>query len=148
MQFDPREDGITHINIYSRANTSLGKALSNWTPCTIKTSIGEFRSIEGLIFFMGSFDDRLRKAVGFEAKQLGEKLDRGIRLPDDIFKKIIIEGMKSKLIYLDKKLFEEFFMSKLPLTHYYRYDTKVIEIPKWQWQVEEWEKIRREVIHP
>ena len=142
MKFDPREDGITHINIYSKGHTMLGRVLSNWTPCTIKTSIGDFKSIEGLIFYMGCFDERLRKLVGYEASKLGKELDRGIRLPDDVFKRLIVEGMISKINHINKELRNEFFLTKLPFTHYYAYDNKVVDIPKWQWQVEAWGKLK------
>jgi hypothetical protein len=143
MQFDPREEGITHINIYSKSNSTIGRVLSNWIPCTIETSIGEFRSIEGLIYYLGSFVEQLRGMVGYDAKKFGEKCDRGIRLPEDIFRRIIIEGMESKLEHINRNILKEFINSDLPLTHYYCYDGKVVEIPKWQWQVEEWEKIRK-----
>lgn len=145
MKYDPREDGITHINIYSKAQTTLGRALSNWTPCTINTSIGQFRSIEGLIFYLGSFDERLRDVVGFEAKQLGEQLDRGIRLPEDVFRRIVTEGMYSKIEHLTPEFQKQFKFSKLPFTHYYTYGNKVIDIPKWEWQIKVWEKIREEL---
>jgi len=145
MKYDPREDGITHINIYSKAQTTLGRALSNWTPCTINTSIGQFRSIEGLIFYLGSFDERLRDVAGFEAKQLGEQLDRGIRLPEDIFRRIVTEGMYSKIEHLTPEFQKQFKFSKLPFTHYYTYGNKVIDIPKWEWQIKVWEKIREEL---
>lgn len=145
MKYDPREDGITHINIYSKAQTTLGRALSNWTPCTINTSIGQFRSIEGLIFYLGSFDERLRDVFGFEAKQLGEQLDRGIRLPEDIFRRIVTEGMYSKIEHLPPEFQKQFKFSKLPFTHYYTYGNKVIDIPKWEWQIKVWEKIREEL---
>jgi hypothetical protein len=123
----------------------MGRFLSNWTPCIVETSIGDFRSIEGLIFYLGSFDESLRVLAGYEAKQSGEKLDRGIRLPQDVFKRFIVEGMESKLEHMNRELFNQFISSDLPLTHYYRYDTKVIEIPKWQWQVEEWERLKKRI---
>lgn len=145
MKYDPREDGITHINIYSKAQTTLGRALSNWTPCTINTSIGQFRSIEGLIFYLGSFDERLRDVFGFKAKQLGEQLDRGIRLPEDIFRRIVTEGMYSKIEHLTPEFQKQFKFSKLPFTHYYTYGNKVIDVPKWEWQIKVWEKIREEL---
>jgi len=145
MKYDPREDGITHINIYSKAQTTLGRALSNWTPCIINTSIGQFRSIEGLIFYLGSFDERLRDVFGFKAKQLGEQLDRGIRLPEDIFRRIITEGMYSKIEHLPPEFQKQFKFSKLPFTHYYTYGNKVIDVPKWEWQIKVWEKIREEL---
>lgn len=142
--FDPAEDGITHINIYSRSLTKLGRLLSNWDKCHIETSIGKFYCIEGLIFFLGSFDDRFRKTYGFEAKKLGEELDRGIRLPEDVFKRLIVEAMNKK-VWSNDELRSLLKNSTLPLTHYYTYGKKVINIPKWQWQVDEWEKIRKEL---
>jgi len=147
MNFDPKEEGITHINIYSKANSPVGRVLSNWTACTIETSIGKFRSIEGLIFYLGSFDEKLRKLVGYEAKQYGEKVDRGIRLPEDIFRRIIVEAMESKLQHMNVDILNKFLSSALPLTHYYCYGTKVVDIPKWQWQVEEWQKLRKRLRH-
>jgi hypothetical protein len=147
MKFDPKEEGITHFNIYSKANSQVGRVLSNWIPCTIETSIGEFRSIEGLIFYLGSFNEQLRGMVGYDAKKFGEKVDRGIRLPEDIFRRIIIEGMESKLEHVNREIFNKFIFSDLPLTHYYHYDNMIHEIPKWQWQVDEWEKIRKRLRH-
>lgn len=142
MRFDPAEDGITHINIYSKGQTKLGRYLSNWADHKIDTQLGPFRTIEGLIFYMGSFDERLRKTTGFESKELGEQIDRGIRLPDDVFKRIIKDAMRLKLV-TNGQMLGELFRSTLPLTHYYVYGKKVIEIPKWQWQVDEWERLRK-----
>ena len=143
MKINPYEDGETHINIYSKANTFLGKCLSNWWDYTVECSLGQFRCIEGLIFYLGSFDENLRSMNGFEAKKYGSQVDRGIRLPEDIFKRIIIEAMRDKLSNPNfRRSLKE---SKLPLTHYYVYSGKPVFIPKWDWQVEEWEKIRKEL---
>ena len=144
MIYDPREDGITHINIYSKANTQLGRYMSNWTKDYINTELGEFDSIEGLIYYMGSFDPKLRRLSGFEAKEYGEKVDRGIRLPTDIFRGIIVGAMENKVLG-NNHLHSLLKASTLPLTHYYTYGNKVIEIPKWQWQVAEWDIIRKEI---
>lgn len=138
---DPREDGITHINIYSKGQTQLGRYMSNWTKDYINTELGEFDSIEGLIYYMGSFDPKLKNLSGFEAKEYGEKADRGIRLPQDIFRRIIVDAMENKIL-ANNHLLSLLKQSTLPFTHYYTYGNKIIEIPKWQWQVEEWEKLR------
>lgn len=140
----PNEDGITHINIYSKAQTPLGRGLSNWDICNIETSMGKFKTIEGLIFFMGSFDGRFRDMTGFDAKYNGNKLDRSIRIPEEIFKEKIIEAMWAKL-YRSKPLLNLLKESTLPLVHYYNYSGKMIFAPKWDWQVQEWEKIREEL---
>lgn len=141
--FNPEDDGITHINIYSKGKTELGRKLSNWSHTYIETSIGGFDSIEGLIFYLGSFDERLRKLSGYNAKKLGEELDRGIRLPEDVFRRLVVEAMKRK-VEADNQLETFLKRSTLPLTHYYCYGGKVINISKWQWQIDEWEKIRQQ----
>ncbi len=144
MQFDPKEEGITHINIYSKAQSPLGRYLSNFDRCWVTTSLGEFASIEGLIYFMGSFDERLRTVSGLNAKSIGEVCDRQIRLPEDIFKRIIVEAMWNKVHANDhlKALLKE---CELPLTHYYVYVNKIVHVPKWNWQIEEWNKIRKQL---
>ena len=114
-------DGIDHINIYSKGKTPLGKFLSNWYEQPIYISIGKFRCIEGLIFFLGSFDDKFRTYNGWTAKKKGDCGDRHIRLPDDVFKRYIKEAMIAKLNQhlVMKRIFKE---NKLPLTHYYVYN--------------------------
>lgn len=136
------QDGINCINIYSKAMTPLGRSLSNWADCHIIISLGYFRTIEGLIFFLGSFDDKFRKKAGHDAKFCGDKLDRNIRLPEDIFKRIIIEAMNEK-VRKDINLQEALIESELPFVHYYNYSGKKIFAPKWDWQIQEWENIRR-----
>lgn len=144
MKYNLLDDGKTHINIYSKANTFLGKQMSNWYDSTVECSLGEFRCIEGLIFYLGSFNEHLRSMTGYEAKTHGQKFDRNIRLPEDVFKRIIIEAMWSKVRTV-KTLKEGLKKSTLPLTHYYNYAGKAITVPKWNWQIEAWENIRKEL---
>lgn len=141
MLFNPKEEGLTHINIYSKAQSSLGRSLSNFERCDIVTSIGKFQSIEGLIYFLGSFDNRLRTVSGLNAKSIGKVLDRKIRLPDDVFKQLVIEAM---MVKADKYRIS-IKQSTLPFTHYYCYGNKIVDIPKWDWQVKEWETIRDKI---
>lgn len=137
---NPENDGIDHINIYSRGATELGRILSNWHESRITTSLGYFSTIEGLIFYLSSFDNSLRNVIGFLAKTKGPALDRGIRLPEDIFKRLIIEAMEIKAS--QPKIRDLLIKSELPFKHYYTYYGKVRLTPKWDWQVEEWERIR------
>lgn len=144
MNFDPKEEGITHINIYSKAQSPLGRYLSNFDRCHINTALGEFASIEGLIYYMGSFDERMRDVSGLNAKSIGEVVDRKIRLPEDVFKRIIVEAMWNKVHANDhlKSLLKD---CTLPLTHYYVYGNKIVHVPKWDWQVDEWNNIRKQL---
>lgn len=50
--YKPEEDGIDHINIYSRGKTELGRVLSAFSECDISKSYGEFKSIEGLYHYL------------------------------------------------------------------------------------------------
>lgn len=138
-------DGIDFINIYSKAETPLGRFLSNWTQCELDTRVGEFESIEGLIFFLGSFESPLKLAHGYQAKKLGEQLDKGIRLPEELFKEIIVEAMECKIVLTDRKIVEAFKDSTLPFVHFYEYGGKRIVPTKWLWQIEAWEEIREKM---
>lgn len=144
MNKDELQDGINCINIYSQGQTALGKSLSNFADCRIDISLGYFRTIEGLIFFLGSFDNSFRIKSGPAAKKDGKRLNRNITLPEDIFKGLIIEAMEAKLAK-DEGLTEALRDSTLPLVHYYNMHGNKVFIPKWDWQVAEWERIRSEL---
>lgn len=137
------KDGVDYINIYSQGLTPLGRSLSNWNG-VVSTRLGFFRSLEGFIFFLGSFDASLRGMGGAEAKSKGDKLDRGIRLPQDVFRELIVEAMYDK-IKRDPGLALALKENTLPLVHYYSYSGKKIFAPKWDWQVKEWENIAKEL---
>jgi hypothetical protein len=53
MDIKPSEDGVTHINVYSRGNTELGRLLSNFahTPFS-HPEFGEFASVEGFWYWL------------------------------------------------------------------------------------------------
>lgn len=138
------QDGINCINIYSKGMTPLGKSLSNWSECNITISLGKFRTLEGLIFYLGSFDEKFRKMSGAEAKAAKEKLTRNIKLPEDIFKRFVIEAMWAK-VNGDKDLKQAIKESALPFVHYYNYSGKKQFVPNWDWQIQEWEKIRQQL---
>lgn len=144
MILNPNTDSVDHINIYSRGVTQLGRFLSNFTLCPIEISLGKFNSLEGLIYFLGSFDNSLRSLHGNEAKELGRAIDRGIRLPKDVFESLIHEAMRAKLDAnpLMKDLFTK---STLPFSHYHVKSGIARAVPKWNWQIELWEEIRADL---
>jgi hypothetical protein len=142
MYFDPKEEGITHINIYSKAQSPLGRYMSNFDRCHITISIGDFASIEGLIFYLGSFNEKLRDVSGANAKALGNIVDRNIRLPEDVFRRFVVEAMEHK-VDANGHLRHLLETCDLPFTHYYVYGNKKVEVQGWDWQVQEWDKIRK-----
>lgn len=140
------EDGLTHINVYSRGATELGRLLSNFAhiPITVPND-GTFHSIEGYWYWLSAHDDRLRTVWGVEAKRLGRML-RGANVTryDHIFQRKIIIALEAKLhafpriTYLMRK-------TTAPFVHYYvTNDSRVIDhTTKSQWMLNIFENWRR-----
>lgn len=141
FEMNPEQDGITHINVYSRGNESLGRALSNISECNIEHPFyGHFRTLEGLWFFMktGHQHDKFRILKGMAARQEGKDME-SVHFP--LFNKMFKLGMLEKLErnpQLQKQLVE----NELPLAHYYVYGKKVIPQTHHQWQLDYWMLLR------
>jgi len=145
---DPNEDGITHINVYSKGRTIIGRLLSNFahTPFT-HPKYGRFHSVEGFIYWMGSGDEALRLMYGPQAKEYGRKAaENKKRLPVWEFKQAIIEALRCKI---EQNIKVRFYLrserADLPFVHYYVYGNKVITVPQWDWVIEELDKLRKEL---
>lgn len=145
---NPKDDGKTHINIYSKGQTSLGRILSNFahTPVDLGED-GRFASLEGYWYWLlSNKDDKaevLRTAYGWEAKRLGREL----RCPDwpttEEFVEKFSEAMWAK-VNQNPHIFEMLQRSELPFKHYYVYGNgaKVVDVPEGQWIIDTWEDIR------
>jgi len=57
MTIKVEEDGVTHINIYSKGRTTLGQMLSNFEDSPFTCEDGNFRSIEDYWYWL-SVDNR------------------------------------------------------------------------------------------
>lgn len=140
---NPEEDGVTHINIYSKAKTELGRFLSNFSYSPIITEDGQFNSLEGYWYWLGTTHpekDKLRKLSGFKAKQIGRDLKALDWQDSDEFKRKICNAITYKIT--NSKFKQEFFDSKLPFCHYYNYGGKVVEPEDEKWVIEHIEKLR------
>lgn len=148
MILDPEKDGITHINVYSKGNTPLGKFLSNFTPIPIVTKEdGEFMSVEGYWYWLlcepTSSRDQLRKLYGFQAKSLGRALSINKNWPIDEneeFKNKILYAIRYKI--MNSTFLDEFKNSALPFEHYYVFSGKVLETNRGRWMLEFLESFR------
>lgn len=143
----PSEDGITHINIYTRGKTPLGRKATNLADIpTYHPTLGSFRTVEGLYYFCktGKTDDQYRVISGFDAKKLGQSQPM-------VWNKDFQKEVRVAIIY--KVMHSEEILSLLkqadptiPFTHYYYYgtsDNPVVRQPKGhEWQVELWEAMR------
>lgn len=140
-------DGIDFINIYSKASTPVGRYLSNWSKGEFHTLHGDFKSIEGLIYYMGSFDPKLRDLYGYEAKKYGQSVDKGHRSNTMVFRTVVQHAMMEKWLAMEEDMKNTLCYGRyteLPLVHYYEYGGNRITVPEWDWQIKLWEKFRKE----
>ena len=135
---NPENDGIDHINVYSKGKTELGKFLSNFAYSLIETEDGLFSSIEGYWYWLGHNDDRLRKLSGFEAKKLGRELGAPDWIDSEEFKEKIKKAITIKLNSNEavELLDANSDLLDLPLAHYYVYKGKVVEPKDGEWILE------------
>lgn len=132
VKLKPENDGVDHINIYSKGKTTLGRFLTNFAYSPIDTEDGKFNSIEGYWYFLGCGDESLRKLSGFLAKKVGR--DNGS--PDwqdtEVFKRKILDAIDNKL-QRNSQMKDLLIDCKLPLVHYYVYGNKVVCPKDGQW---------------
>lgn len=140
--FNPENDGLDHINVYSKGRTSLGRDLTNFSYSPINLpEDGKFNSVEGYWYWLSSKDDKLRSLHGFKAKQYGRAIRADDWLEDEKFKKKIKLAIKIK-IESNPDLMRKFRTSSLPFAHYYVYGGKVVMVPKSDWIIEYLEELR------
>lgn len=145
MDITPETDGKTHINIYSKGKTLLGRMLSNMSGYKIDTVDGRFDCVEGYWYWLatGCQHNELRTASGFKAKERGRELLKGFTEypPADEFRLKITLALVSKLI-LNPEIVKELKKSSLPFTHYYVYSDKVIFPEGGIWLIDVWSMLR------
>lgn len=119
--WDPREDGVTHVNVYSKAATALGRLLSNFAHTPFECEDGRFASVEGYWYWLGTSDprrERLRELHGYEAKRIGRELRSADWQQHVEFKRKIRAAIRAKLL-AHRKILAQLRVCTLPLAHYY-----------------------------
>lgn len=148
MSFNPAEDGVTHINVYSKGATPLGRLLSNFARTPLHLPDGPFASLEGYWYWLGvqaPHGEPLREVSGATAKQLGRTLRERYpapELPD--FQQRITTAMTIKVAQ-HADLRKQLEQSTLPFAHYYYYgsptNAKVVDAG-FPWITSHWELLR------
>ncbi len=154
--FTPDKDGITHINVYTKSNTQLGKLLSNLADVSIEhPKYGHFESLEAFWYWLvlDKTNHELKDMTGFEAKKFGSKninedYEEIIKSKD--FRDNFKTGIRAKLLQNPEILDLLIESNDLPLSHYYFYspkdgnlaNAKVMYKDKHQWQLDYIEEIR------
>lgn len=143
---DPKEDGISHINIYSKGATELGRYLSNFADCHIDTEDGYFRTVEGYWYWLGCKDDRLRNLEGWACKKLGRELRVSDWNNDPSFEKKILRAIAEKIVSRPACVTWMVQSGTLPFFHYYTYGSKVIMPKEGLWMVDFITQFRDELV--
>jgi hypothetical protein len=148
---NPLEDGISHINVYTKGRTRLGRLLTNLADVQLKhPTYGMFRTAEGLWYYLktGCKHESLRAMTGFEAKKYGNTLEV---VWNQDFKEQFLLGIRAK-VERNVELFDLLKGSDLPFAHYYYYGSpyadnppKVVYPRDSDWQMEFFEELRKEL---
>ena len=142
--FEPKNDGIDHINVYSKGKTEIGRLLSNFAHTPFVCGGKKYASVEGFWYYLktGCRHEHIRNIHGYLAKQEGRKYETVII---DDFESQVLEAIRCKFRQ-NKELLKQFVETKLPLAHYYWYgeieNPKVYHLPQFQWIINELERIR------
>lgn len=151
VELTPVDDGETHINIYTRGKTRLGRLATNLADVPIVHPVfGSFRTAEGLYYWLktGKNDDLYRILGGFQAKQKGsnDTIVWNSNFFIEFGSAIVHKVNQSEEI----KALLKSFRPDLPFTHYYFYGSPsnaVVRNTKGhEWQVALWEDIRKTLI--
>jgi hypothetical protein len=141
----PLEDGTTHINIYTKGQTTLGRWLSNLAEIPVEIDGVKFRSMENYWFWLQASDEakpKLVRCTPWHAKNYFKTnpSDRVRHITDEPCLELFKHAMKLKL-FQHPAMAKVFAESTLPLTHYYQYGGKPVHAG-YEWIVEHWESIR------
>lgn len=134
----PEEDGITHVNVYSKGATPLGQVLSNFAYTPFTCEDGDFNSIEAYWYWLGTPEEKrdvLRFTSGAYAKRLGKELhSKTVWLDESEFIQKICAAIDAKLKQYPsiQRALEK---CELPLTHYYVYNGKAVEPTENKWVI-------------
>lgn len=134
-------DGIDHINVYSKGKTELGRWLSNFTYSPFEhPDHGWFASVEGYWYWLktGMRYESLRTLHGFAAKKQGRKYPT---VRQDDFEKFIEKALYAKVIQHPDKI-PLIGSSNLPFMHYYVYNDVIHHVDGGVWIMEILEDIR------
>jgi hypothetical protein len=150
FNINPADDGITHINVYTKGNTELGRLLSNMahTPFTYKDRYGtifQLLNVEQYWYYRKlsplTTDSRLQRLFslnGFAAKKLGQEIQKSLNLRAvdsesiECFRYDILHCIQSK-IFQNKRLLTLLLNNTLPFKHYYVYNGRVTNLPEYDW---------------
>ena len=149
VNYLPVNEGVDHINVYSKSKLLVGRQLSNFHFAPFRhTQDGDFMSVEGYWYWLatGSKHDEFRVLSGVTAKtegQLRVKKSGRVDVPD--FNERVLEAIRCKLRQ-HRDILDNLTNTTLPLTHYYWFgeitEPKIVTLEKHMWIIDEITRIR------
>ncbi len=145
----PVNEGIDHINIYSKSKLLVGRQLSNFQLAPFKhTQDGEFLSVEGYWYWLatGGTRDEFRFLSGVTAKTEGkQRIKKSGRIEVANFNERVLEAIRCKLRQ-NRTILKNLTDTTLPLTHYYYFGDinkpDIVRLDQHQWMIDELVRIR------
>lgn len=110
-------DGVDHINAYSKSECELGRMLSNFYHYELNIDGIIFNSLEAYWYYLLTDDDSIAFMSGNEAKQYGKSLTR-IKEVDEEFKNKFKSALEIKIETVPD-LKNMLVKSTQPILHYY-----------------------------
>lgn len=154
--YDPSEDGKTHLNVYSKGRTEVGRFLTNLAHTPFEHPIwGPFQSVEGFWYwyFSPKRSDKLRELHGVEAKMVGRVLSKRKDNKDGFAITPIQKSVIREVIRFKVRKYPEMWPAiarteGLPFVHYYVVPGGgIIDMTeKYQWVMDELTDIRSKLV--
>ena len=145
IKYLDKDDGITHINVYSKGKTELGRLLSNFAHTPFKYNNEIFQSVESYWYYSKTGNLDFKDLIGYKAKECYRNKYPKNYKGSNPSKEQLKEIYKLKLQHHPniKKLL---LQNNLPLAHYYIMDGKQIDANEFLWTVKLWEEIKDELL--
>lgn len=143
QKWKPQNDGVDHINVYSKGKTELGRALSNFAATPFHLDGVRFVSVESYWYYMilRNYPDKQKEVatlVGWKAKSYGRE---SVAFPaEPPTKQQLLNAYMAKV--QENRWIEPLLLAnKLPFAHYYVYGGTVRYANNWLWTAELWEQV-------
>lgn len=160
IDYKPLEDGITHVNVYSKSRCLLGRLLSNFAHTPIESGGIKFESIESWWYYTKMVNinsnslfpiftdeqmESVSKSIGKEAKKIFRDLYKEDSVTynptkDEVKEAYILKAESNENV---KKLLLE---NNLPFSHYYMMFDKKVNADDYLWTAELWNEVKEELI--
>lgn len=138
-KYTHNNDGVDHINIYSKGKTALGMLLSNFAHTPFTGGNKEFASVEAWWYWYstGKMHSHLMLLHGFNAKKEGRKYKKVLKITGSELRKVY-----DRKLVCNPKINSLLKESKLPFAHYYVYSNKEVIPSEYLWTATLWDEFR------